>query len=86
MIPSKVSVWSVVVLIVSIMFFASGLVFGIIKENTARTLTVMELQIKSNAARIAILERQADVLVNELGHMNSKLTDILIELKDLKRE
>ena len=72
----KISTWSVVVLVISIMFFASGIIFGLMKENSARELTEMRIEVKTNTARITVLERQAAVITNELLHISAKLDRI----------
>jgi hypothetical protein len=78
----KVNTWTVVALIVSIVFFAGGIIFGTIKESTAKTLTTMQIEIKTATARVDILERQYAVFENELSHMNRKLDRILLNLED----
>jgi hypothetical protein len=78
----KANIWSVVVLVISIMFFASGLIFGLMKESTARTLNEMRIEVKTNTARVTILERQAAVITNELLHINTKLDRIGSDIKD----
>ena len=69
----KISVWSVVVLIVSVIVMAVGFSLGLISANAAKELEINKIDIKSNMARIQVLERQNDVILNELKHINDKL-------------
>ena len=75
------SIWSVVILICSILFFASGLIFGIIKESVAKSLATVELEVRTTTARVDILEREYAVFNNELRHINVKLDHIADSLE-----
>jgi hypothetical protein len=78
----KLNIWTVVTLIVSIIFFASGFIFGLIKESAAKEVIQMRITIQSNTARIDILERQYAVTNNELRHINDKLDLIAENMKE----
>jgi hypothetical protein len=69
--------WSVVVLIVGIATFAVGILFKVLSDNTAKELCEHAIEIKASVKRIEILERQADVIQNELTHINRKLDELL---------
>ena len=71
------NVWSVVVLIVGVITFSVGILFKFISDNTRLEMGNCKLEIKANIKRIEILERQADVIANELSHINRKLDDLL---------
>jgi hypothetical protein len=72
----KISTWSVVVLVVSLMFFSAGLIFGIMKESTAKELVNIRIDIRTTQARLDIVEREYAVFANELRHINEKLDAI----------
>ena len=73
----KISIWSVVVLIVSVIVMAVGFSLGLISANAAKDIDISKIDIKSNMARIQVLERQNDVILNELGHINDKLNELI---------
>jgi hypothetical protein len=79
---NKVNTWSVVILVISIFFFAAGLIFGVVKESIARSIATIALEVKTTTARVDILEREFAVFSNELRHINIKLDDIGSDIKE----
>ena len=75
----KISIWSVVVLIISVVIMAVGFSLGLINANAATEINSCKLEIKANIQRIQILERQYDVIMNELKHINRKLDQLTNE-------
>jgi len=73
----KISIWSVVVLIVSVIVMAVSFSLGLISANAAKELEINKIDIKSNMARIQVLERQNDVILNELKHINDNLNELI---------
>jgi len=69
----KISIWSVVVLIISVVIMAVGFSLGLINANATSEINSCKSEIKLNITRIQILERQYDVIMNELQHINKKL-------------
>jgi hypothetical protein len=69
--------WSVVVLIIGIATFAVGLLFKFLSDKTTEKLCEHAIEIRATAKRVEILERQADVIQNELTHINRKLDELL---------
>lgn len=82
MVNGKVGIWTVVILIVSILISTSGILFGVIKESAAKNLIEMKINVKSNTARLDILEREYAVTNNELRHINRKLDQITESIKE----
>jgi hypothetical protein len=74
------NIWSVVVLVVGIITMAIGIIFKFIGDTYKRDLCDLGIDTKSNTKRIEVLERQNDVILNELTHINRKL-DELISIK-----
>jgi hypothetical protein len=74
------NIWSVVVLIVGIITMAIGIIFKFIGDTYKRDLCDLGIDTKANTKRIEVLERQNDVILNELTHINRKL-DELISIK-----
>ena len=80
---------SVIVLVVGIIMGSFGVLMSIISngvrreaQTVARDICAHDIQIKINTKRIEVLERQNDVILNELTHINRKLDElILVKMK-----
>jgi hypothetical protein len=72
------NVWSVVVLVVGIITMAIGIIFKFIGDNYKRDLCDLGIDTKANTKRIEVLERQNDVILNELTHINRKLDELIL--------
>jgi hypothetical protein len=77
----KVSVWSVIVLVIGIVTMSFGIVFGFIRETTAKTLDEVKTQIALQEKRIALLERANDVNMLQLIMMDKKLDQISSDIR-----
>jgi len=73
-------IWSVAVLIVGIVMMAVGFSLNLINSKSKNDINRIRIAIDANEKRIQILERQSDVIVNDLQHI-SKQMDILIKKK-----
>ena len=74
----------VVVLIVGVIMASFGVLMTFLSKGVERERIFLESEIKENiierksdTKRIELLERQIDVILNELTHINRKLDDIL---------
>jgi len=76
-----ISVWSVVVLVVGIVTMSFGIVFGFIRETTARTLEEIKATSQLQEKRISLLERASDVSAIQLIIMDKKLDEIGKDVK-----
>jgi len=77
----KISIWSVVVLITSVIIMAVGFSLGLINSKATNDIDAFKVDIQTIEKRVQILERQTDVTNNELEHINKKL-DFLIKEKN----
>lgn len=78
---SHISVWSVVVLVVGIVTMSFGIVFGFIRETTARSLEEIKATSQILEKRISLLERASDVSAIQLIIMDKKLDEIGKDVK-----
>ena len=76
---------SVIVLVVGIIMGAFGILMTIISNGVRREAQMVgkeicahDVQIKINTKRIEVLERQNDVILNELTHINRKLDELIL--------
>jgi predicted PurR-regulated permease PerM len=76
-----ISVWSVVVLVVGIVTMSFGIIFGFIRETTARTLEEIKVTSQLQEKRISLLERASDVSAIQLIIMDKKLDEIGKDVK-----
>jgi predicted PurR-regulated permease PerM len=76
-----VSVWSVVVLVIGIVTMSFGIVFGFIRETTAKTIDEVKTQVNLQEKRISLLERANDVNMLQLIMMDKKLDQIGSDIK-----
>ena len=70
-------IWPVVVLVVSVVIMAVGFSLSLIRSTSKKIIENNKIDIKSNTARIQLLERQNDVILNELKHINDKLNELI---------
>lgn len=82
------NVWSVVGMIVGIIMGSFGIVLTILAAGVKRETDIInkalcnhDLDTRSNTKRIEVLERQNDVILNELTHINRKLDELIIGKK-----
>jgi hypothetical protein len=52
-------------------------------QMVAKEICAHDMQIKINTKRIEVLERQNDVILNELTHINRKLDELIIIKKEV---
>jgi hypothetical protein len=78
------NVWSVVGMIVGIIMGSFGIIFTILAGGVKRETDIInkalcnyEIDTKANTRRIEVLERQSDVILNELTHINRKLDELI---------
>lgn len=77
----KVSVWSVIVLVIGIVTMSFGIIFGFIRETTEKSLDEIKIQQVLQEKRIALLERANDVNMLQLLIMDKKLDQIGSDIK-----
>ena len=77
----KISIWSVVVLIISVVIMAVGFSLGLINANATAEINACKSEIRTNTERIQNLEKQFGVIENELKHINKKLDELKNEEK-----
>lgn len=78
---SHISVWSIVVLVVGIVTMSFGIVFGFIRETTAKSLEEIKVTSQLQEKRISLLERANDVSELQLLIMDKKLDEIGRDVK-----
>jgi len=70
-------IWSVAVLIVGIVMMAVGFSLNLINSKSKNDINRIRIAIDANEKRIQILERQSDVIVNELQHISKQMDTLL---------